>query len=318
MTVARYFIRRAPSTVVVLVLTSVVVFAILRLIPGDPAVILAGPDATPETVKAITIELGLDRSLPEQYGLWMRGLLTGQLGRSYIYGRPISQLIASHLVITVQLTLAAIVFADVVGFALGLLSSSAPWRRVRVLASGLTSIGYAVPPYVSGILLVLLFAIAIRILPATGYVSPLSDPVSGFKSFILPAACLGLPEAAVVARFLSASVLRSLNEDYIRTATAKGISWPRIVFRHAVPNALPPVITIATIQIGQMLGGAVIVEAIFAWPGLGQLIIQSFQNHDYLVVQDLILMAVVTFAVLQALGDVLHALADPRVRLEAQ
>jgi peptide/nickel transport system permease protein len=303
---------------VVLVLTSLVVFAILRLIPGNPAVILAGPDATPETVQAITAELGLDRPLPDQYRLWVTGLVTGQLGRSYIYGRPISQLIASHLVITLQLTLAATVFAGVVGFALGLLSSSAAWRRVRVLASGLTSVGYAVPPYVSGILLVLVFAITLPVLPATGYVSPIADSVNGFKSFILPAACLGLPEAAVVARFLAASVLRSLNEEYIETATAKGLSWPRIVFRHAVPNALPPVIAISMIQIGQMLGGAVVVEAIFAWPGLGQLIIQSFQNHDYLVVQDLILIAVVTFTVLQTVGDVLHTLTDPRVRLEVQ
>jgi peptide/nickel transport system permease protein len=314
--VLAYAARRIPSALVVLFLASIAIFAVLRLTPGSPAVVLAGPEADPATIASITHELGLDRPLPEQYALWLRGVVTGQMGQSYILGAPIATLIGRGLSNTAELTIAAMVLAIVIALAAGITGATTGSRAVKSLVVTFTTISFAVPTFISGVVLVLVFAVGLRVLPPGGHASLGSDPLGALRFLILPAVCLALPAAAVLARFLQTSLQQVLNEDFIRVARAKGLPWPQILVRHALPNAFPGVVTVLGIQFGQLLGGAVIVEAIFAWPGLGQLILQSFVSRDYLLVQDLVLLAVTVFIVLQTLTDLAHAALDPRLRLE--
>ncbi|MGP3942637.1 ABC transporter permease [Streptomyces sp. 6N106] len=312
----RYALRRVPSALVVLAIASVVVFGVLHLAPGDPAVLAAGPDASAKTVAAVRHQLGLDASLPRQYLSWLGGVLTGDLGESYVRGVPVATLIGNGLGNTLELTLGAIVLAVLLGGPAGLVLSVAKGRLIRGATAAATALAFAIPPYVSGVLLVMVFAITHRILPAGGHISLTADPEIGVQYLIMPALALALPAAAVLARFLSTSIRRVFDEDYIRIGTAKGLRRRRIVLCHALPNALPPVLTVLGIQIGQMLGGAIVVEAIFAWPGVGQLIIDSLKSSDYFVVQNLLLITVTVFVVLQTLTDLLHAAVDPRLRME--
>ncbi|NEW68937.1 ABC transporter permease [Streptomyces rapamycinicus] len=312
----RYALRRVPSALAVLAIASVVVFGVLHLAPGDPAVLAAGPDASAKTVSAVRHQLGLDASLPHQYLTWLGGVLTGDLGDSYVRGVPVATLIGNGLGNTLELTLGAIVLAVLLGGLAGLVLGVAKGRLVRGATAAATALAFAIPPYVSGVLLVMVFAITHRILPAGGHVSVLADPEIGVQYLIMPALALALPAAAVLARFLSTSIRRVFDEDYIRIGTAKGLRRRRIVLCHALPNALPPVLTVLGIQIGQMLGGAIVVEAIFAWPGVGQLIIDSLKSSDYFVVQNLLLITVTVFVVLQTVTDLLHAAVDPRLWME--
>jgi peptide/nickel transport system permease protein len=312
----RYTLRRVPSAVLVLFVASIAVFAVLHLAPGDPAALAAGPDATPSTVAAVRHQLGLDQPLPHQYLSWLGGVLTGHLGNSYVRHLPIATLIGNGAGNTLELAFGAIVLAIVLGGVAGLVLGVARNRVVQGGMAGLTAVAFAVPPYVSGVLFVLLFAVTVRLLPAGGHASLLADPEIGVQYLIMPALVLALPAAAVLARFLSTSIRQVFDEEFIRTGVAKGLSERRLALRHCLPNALPPVLTVLGIQIGQMLSGAIVVEAVFAWPGVGQLIIDSVKSNDYLVVQDLLLIAVAVFVVLQMVTDLLHAAVDPRVRLE--
>ncbi|MEU6284444.1 ABC transporter permease [Streptomyces sp. NPDC047028] len=312
----RYALRRVPSAVLVLCIASIVVFGVLHLAPGDPAAVAAGPDASPATIAAVRQQLGLDAPLPQQYLTWLGGVLSGDLGNSYVRGLPIATLIGNGLGNTVALAVGAVVLAVLLGAGAGLVLGTSRSKRARTVTGALTALAFAVPPYVSGVLMILLFAVTVRLLPAGGHQSLLSDPVIGLQYLAMPALTLALPAAAVIARFLATSVRQVYDEEFIRTGTAKGLSERRIVLRHALPNALPPVVTVLGIQIGQMLGGAIVVEAIFAWPGVGQLIVDSVKSSDLIVVQDLLLIAVGVFVVLQTLTDLVHAAIDPRLRLD--
>ena len=314
---ARYALRRLPSAILVLFVASILVFFVLRLAPGDPARTLAGPDASAEVVAAITIQLGLDQPLPTQYLLWLTGILTGNPGKSYILRAPISDLIGNSLWNTVVLASAAVVLALVVGGATGFALGTSRHRGVQTVVGGLNSLAFAMPTYVTGVLLVLLFAVTARILPAGGQGPGMDAPTVALRHLILPAVTLSLPTAAILARFLAASMRQTLDEDYVQTGIAKGLSPRRLVLRHVLPNSLPPVFTVLGLQIGQLLSGAIIVETIFAWPGLGQLLLQAVLTRDYLLTQDLLLMAVFVFVVVQVLTDLANAAIDPRVRLES-
>ncbi|MFF9839686.1 ABC transporter permease [Streptomyces sp. NPDC013740] len=313
---ARHLLRKIPSALLVLLLASVAVFALIRLVPGDPASSLAGPDASAETVAAIRARLGLDASPVGQYAHWLGGLVTGDLGPSYAIGGQTADLIGDGLGATVELTLGALLFVVVLGGAFGILGATArrPWLRGAVRIA--TTAALAVPPLVSGVLLVLLFAVLLGVLPPGGRVPILTAPDLGVQYLLLPALCLALPSAAVLGRYLKDGMERALTEDHIRTATAAGIAPRRILWRHALPGALPPVVTLLGMQTGHLLGGAVLVEAIFAWPGLGQLAEQALVRRDYPVVQDLLLLLVTVFVLVQLLTDLVHAWLDPRIRWE--
>ncbi|MFD0352580.1 ABC transporter permease [Streptomyces sp. NPDC127110] len=309
-----YLLKRVPSALLVLALASFVIFVILRLIPGDPATTLAGPDAGPAAVEAIRGRLGLDRPLLSQYVTWLGDLVHGDLGPSYAIGGEVSELIGQGLGRTVELTIGALVLVVVLGLALGLLGATGRGRGVRAAAQAVTTASLAVPPFVSGIVLVLVFAVGLRLLPAGGYRSVLDAPDIGLQYLLLPALCLALPSAAVLGRYLKDGLERALAEDYVRTATALGVSRRRIVWRHALPNALPPVVTVLGMQVGQLLSGAVLVEAVFAWPGLGMLAEQGVIRRDYPVVQALLLLLVAVFVAVQLLTDLVYAWLDPRIR----
>ncbi|MFD0275126.1 ABC transporter permease [Kitasatospora sp. NPDC127111] len=311
-----FLVKRLPSGLLVLLAASFLIFLILRLIPGDPATSLAGPDAGPETVAAVRARLGLDQPLLGQYLTWLGDLLTGDLGPSYAIGGQVADLIGDGLGSTVELTLGALVLVIVIALPLGVLGATVRRGPVAAAVRALTTAVLAVPPFVTGVLLVLVFAVTLRLLPPGGHESILDQPDIGLQYLLLPALCLALPSAAVLARYLKDGLERALAEDYVRTATALGIGRRRIVRLHALPNALPSAITVLGLQIGQLLGGAVLVEAIFAWPGLGQLAEQGVLRRDYPVVQDLLLLLVAGYVAVQLLTDLAYAWLDPRIRWE--
>jgi peptide/nickel transport system permease protein len=313
----RYALRRLPSAVLVLAVASVLVFAVPRLAKGDAADVLAGPDATPATVAAVRHDLGLDQSVFVQYVGWIRGLLTGDLGTSYVRQQPATEAIGAALGQTAALTLGAVAVAILLGGIAGVIIGVSRNRVLTKVVGAFVSLDFALPPYVSGVLFVLLFAVTVRLLPAGGYMPLAQDPEIAVQYMLMPAICLGLPAAAVLARFLAASVRQVQDEEFIQTGVAKGLRTRRLVWAHMIPNALPPVLTVLGIQIGQLLGGAIVVEAIFGWHGIGDLLVNSVLNRDYVLVQDLLLLAVAVFVVVQTLTDLAHAAVDPRVRLEA-
>lgn len=310
-----YIMRRVPSALLVLFVGSIIIFFVLRLIPGDPAVVLAGADADPATVDAIRTQLGLDKSLPEQYLLWIGGLLSGNPGRSYILRAPISDLIGASLANTGALALAAIVLALVFGGASGVFLGVARKRGLSTVVTFLNSFAFAVPPYVVGLFLALVFSVNLRVLPSVGNGPGLSDPIGMLPFLVLPAVTLAIPTGATLARFLAASMRQQREEEFVVAGIARGLLPVRLFRHHVLPNALPPVLTILGIQIAQLLAGAIIVEVIFAWPGVGQLILTSVQTRDFLLTQDLLLLAVTIFVLMQTLTDLAEAAVDPRVRL---
>ncbi|MGY4920508.1 ABC transporter permease [Streptomyces sp. 900116325] len=314
---ARHLLKRAVSLLVTLLVASVGIFGLLRLVPGSPAAAVAGPDATPAQIAAIDAALGLNRPLPIQYWTWLHGVLTGHLQHSYILNQPIGRLIGHGLGATVELTLSAAVIAVVLGLGIGVLAVTSRSRAVRTAANTVTTLALAVPPYASGTALIAVFAVAFPILPSGGHASLAQDPGIAVQYLVLPALCLALPVAAVLARFLADGLDKALGEDYIRTASSFGVRRHRLIVRHAMPNALAPLITVAGVQLGNLLAGSAIVEALFAWPGLGQLLIQSIISHDLLIVQDLLLFAVTVFVALQLLSDVARTWLDPRIALGA-
>ncbi|AGP29678.1 ABC transporter permease [Corynebacterium terpenotabidum] len=307
----RYLLSRLPAALGVIVVGTIIVFALLRLIPGDPAASLAGPDAPPETVAALRSQLGLDEPAVTQYLHWIGGLLTGDPGQSLVLGGSVASLLGAAVGNTLVLTGAALVLA----LLFTALFSVAP-EPVRTAFS---SLAVAVPNFVTGTVGLILVGVVWAILPAGGVPRNglLDDPWITAQYLLLPATCLALPVAATLTRYLADAVASELTQPYVTTATATGQSHRRILLTQVLPNALPPALTVLGMQIGQLLGGAVIVEFLFAWPGLGYLAQQAVTQRDYPVVQVLLLASVVTFVLIQLLTDLAHAALDPRIRLTA-
>jgi peptide/nickel transport system permease protein len=311
----RYLIRRIPSVLLVLVATSVIAFLLPRLVPGDPAAVVAGPDASPETIVAIRTELGLDRPLVTQYFDWIGGVLTGDLGQSLQFNRPVSELIGDRVVSTVELAVLAAIFLVVFGIGLGVLAGSARSRWARVLVEGTNTGLLAAPAFLVGLLFILVFGVAFRVLPTSGEVSVLEDPEIGIQYLLLPALALALPMSAGVARLVQTRILAVRQEDFVDLAVAKGVPPGRITRRHVLRNSLGPAVVLIGILSGVLLAGAVVIEAIFARNGLGQLAVSSAQSADYTVIQVLIVGAVFIAVVGQLLTEIVLAALDPRVRL---
>lgn len=313
----RYVLYRIPSLFLVVFASSVLIFGIIRFIPGDPATTLAGPDAPPEAVQAIRHELGLDRSIPSQYVHWLGQLVTFDLGRSYLVGGDIDTLVSESFGNTLMLTMTALLIAVLLGLVFGTLWAARGSRTLDAVLTAANAGAVAIPPFVTGVLLVLLFGVVIPILPVGGV------PPEGFfdrfditaQYLLMPAFCLALPVAAVLTRYLAENLRTELRQPYVTTAVALGIPRHRIVLLHALRNALPTSVTVLGIQTGNLLSGAVIVEAIFSWPGLGQLIGQAISRRDYPLVQILLLLSVVVFVAIQLITDVVHAYLDARVRI---
>lgn len=311
-----FLIRRIPSAVLVLFATSVLAFVLPRLAPGDPAAAVAGPDATAEQIAAVHKGLGLDRPLIVQYWHWSIGVLHGDFGTSYTTGRPVTTLLADRFGSTVQLALAAALLMIVIGVALGVAAGSSrrPWARS--LLDVTCTLLLATPAFLTGLLLALLLGVAWQILPVSGEVSLLADPEIGVQYLLLPALALALPQAASLARLIQSAMRQAYTEEYVQTAVAKGASPRRITLRHVLRNSLATALVSLGMRLGELLGGAIVVEAVFARNGLGSLAVSSSGHRDYLVIQALVLLAVTVAVLLQLLTEVGLSLLDPRIRLE--
>jgi peptide/nickel transport system permease protein len=312
--VARYALVRLVHLLPVLLVASIAVWLLIYLIPGDPALALLGPDVTPEQLQRARARMGLDQPWPVQYALWLGRVLEGDLGVSYLNGLPVRTMLAQRVPVTLQLTLGSLVVALLVAAPLGILSAVRPRSWIGRAAAGYNALAMAVPTFWLGILLVLLFGLYLRWLPTSGFVPIWEEPVRALRFLVLPAATLGAYVSAVLARFTRSALLETLGQDYVRTARAKGVGEPGVVGRHALKNALIPVVTVLGLQFGAFMGGAVITEAIFDYPGLGRMLLQAILTRDYTVVQGTILFVVSAFVVINLLTDLAYAFLDPRIR----
>lgn len=309
-----YAIRRLIQAVPVLVLSTVAVFLLLHLVPGDPALILAGSDASDEVIAAVRQDMGLDQPLPVQYGRWLAHVATGDFGQSYTSRLPVSGLIAQRIPATLELAFAAMLLVVLIGFPTGVLAAVKQRSPVDWLVSLFNGLAIAIPSFWFGILAILLFALVLGWLPPGGQVALTEDPVQGVRSLLLPALTLALHPAASLSRLVRASMLEVLHQDFVRTAHAKGLSQRIVIGRHALRNALVPVITVLGLQFGRLLGGAVVVESVFAWPGIGRLILDAIGNRDYAVVQAALLLLVLIFIGVNLLTDLMYGVFNPRIR----
>jgi peptide/nickel transport system permease protein len=310
-----FIVRRFTEAIPVLFLATIVIFLGLRMLPGDPAIILAGQDASPETLKAIREANGLDQPLPLQYVIWFKNIMHGDLGVSFFTKVPVAQLLAQRIPATLELGIAAMILSVLIGIPTGILAATQSRRMPDWFVSGFNGLAVAVPGFWLGILSILLFSLVLGWLPPGGHGDFFRDPGQELKFLLLPAITLALPFAAGLSRLVKGSMLEVLGDDYVRTARAKGVAEQGVVWHHAMRNALVPVATILGLQFGRLLGGAVITESVFSWPGLGRLIRDSIGNRDYSVVQACLLLLVVVFIVIKLLTDVAYGALDPRIRL---
>ncbi len=312
----RFLARKIPSVMVVALISSMIAFILPRFAPGDPAVAIAGSEATPEQLAAVRAELGLDQPLVLQYWDWLAGVFQGDLGMSLITKRPVSELILSGLESTLELTLLATILMITVGLVLGVLGGAKSTGLGRLLLDVVTTIFLATPPFLTGLILIVLLGIVTPILPVSGEVLLSEDFVEGLKYLILPALALAIPQGALVARLLQTTMTAMRNEDFVDLAKAKGVRPGLILRRHVLRNSWGPAVVAIGLRIGDLLAGAIVVEAIFARNGLGSLAVLSVQSRDYFVLQALILGAVIIAVVIQLLCEIILATLDPRIRLE--
>jgi peptide/nickel transport system permease protein len=291
------------------------VFLVIHLIPGDAAAVLAGPNATPEALAAIRKDMGLDQPLIVQYMVWVSHLLQGDLGRSTLSGQPIVKLLQARAPATIQLTVAAMVISLAIALPLGILSATHVRGRVEWFISTIQSLWLAIPNFWAGILAIIVFSLILRWLPPGGRVADGNNLGDSIKSLILPSVTLALYLAAGLSRFIKFNLLEVFFDDYVRTARAKGLNNTAVVYGHALRNALLPVITILGVQFASLLGGTVIIESVFSWPGVGGLMLDGIANRDYAVVQGGLLLLVMLFTLINLLVDLTYAWIDPRIRL---
>lgn len=312
---SRYLATRLASLVPILFGTSLVAFFLIRLVPGDPAVALLGLEADEAAIAAMRAKLALDQPLPVQYLHWLGNILTGDFGRSIQGGREVLPLLLGALGPTALLAAAALVVSLLIAIPAGIVAATRRNSAADYAASFIALCGLSLPSFWLGVLLILTFSIAIPILPASGYVSPLTDPVGHLTHLVLPAVTLGTALAAATMRMTRATMLEVLRADYVRTARAKGLPRARVVWGHALSNARIPIVTLVGIQLGQLLGGVVITETVFSWPGIGKLTVDAIFARDYPVVQGAVLITATLFVLINLLTDFIYTLLDPRVRL---
>ncbi|WP_448517781.1 ABC transporter permease [Pseudothermotoga sp.] len=301
----KFVVRRLLLLIPVVIGVSIVSFSIMHMIPGDPARIIAGEGATVEDIMSIRIKYGLDRPLIEQYFRFMKGVITNDL-RSIRTERPIITELLPRFANTAQLALVSIIISSVIGVTLGIVSAVKRNSWIDTFSMVFSLVGVSMPIFWLGILLIILFAVTLRWLPSGGK--------GGIEHLILPALTLGLATSAIIARMTRASVLEVLNQDYVRTVVAFGLPKRKIIYKYVLRNALIPVVTVIGLQFGYLLGGAVLTESVFGWPGLGRFVVDSIFSRDYIAVQVGIMMIATTFVLVNLVVDLVYALIDPRLR----
>lgn len=315
MTILRFLARRLAYSLVVLVGVLIVVFALAHLVPGDPVRIALGTRYTPEAYDALRHASGLDRPLPAQFLGYLGHAATGNLGVSFRSGDPVAQVLAERLPATVSLAVVGIVLALAIALPAGIYAASHEGRLSDVIVRVTSQFGVSVPDFWLGILLISLFSTTLGWLPTSGYRPLFDDPTGWLRHVILPGLTVGLVAAAIMTRYVRSAVLEVSAMGYVRTARSKGLP-PRVVtLRHVVRNALVPILTITGIQLATILGGVIVVEVVFAWPGLGRLVYLSVAARDYPVIQGAVLLIAVLFLAVNLVVDVLYAVVDPRIRL---
>ena len=305
--------RLVRQFVPVVVVASILIFALAELLPGDPAAIALGETATPEAVQAMRHEMGLDRPLPERYGRWLLDAFTGDFGRSTT-GKSVTDLISASAPPTLELAIVAFAFGNILGIVLGILAGIYRGGPIDVGIGVLTSLVIAIPSFVSGLLILLVFTVSVSWFPSAGRVSLLADPLEGAKYLVLPTLALGSAVAAVVSRFTRQSIVDVLTNDFIRTARAKGLSGRAVVIRHALKPSMLPVVTIIGLQLGGLIGGSIVIEQVFTRPGMGRLLIGAVNSKDYPTIQAITLLLVTTYILFNLITDLLYAWLDPRLR----
>lgn len=312
---ALWLARRCVASVLLLIFTSVVIFVVLRVIPGDPTSVKLGlPGVTEEQVQQLRHELGVDRPIIVQYAEWLGGAVRGDFGRSYFSDFPTSTLVGRATGPTLELALAAMLIVLLLAVPSSIVMVVKPHSLPSRILSAYASVSMAMPAFWLGLMLIIIFSVKLGWLPSRGYVSLLSNPVENLKYLILPAVTLAVVVSGPVIRFLYASLQEELGADYVRTATGKGLAWRGVAIRHALPNGLLPTLNFVGIMTGSLLGGVVIIEWVFGWPGLGALAVNSVSVRDYSVLQGVVLLASAAFIFTTLLVDVLTVFIDPRLR----
>lgn len=297
-----------------LAVASLVIFAVVEVIPGDPAAFMLGLNAEPEAVAALREELGLNGTLAQRYAAWAGGMLTGDFGTSYTYRVPVTELVAARLWVSLPLTIYALILSTAIAIPVGMIAAARRGRTTDVAVMGTTQLGIAVPNFWFAMILVLIFAIQLRWFSAGGFPGWDEGFWVSIKALTLPAIALALPQASILARVMRSSVLETLGQDYMRTARAKGLSERQAVTRHALRNAMIPVMTIIGLQFSFLLAGAIIIENVFFLPGLGRLIFQGITQRDLIVVESVVMLLVFSVILVTFLVDIAYAVIDPRLR----
>ena len=306
--------RRLLQLIPTLFLVSVMIFMLQQLLPGDPALVMAGEEKDPEVIEQIRKQYRLDQPLPVQYLYWIGGVLQGDLGESMRIKQPVASLIADKLPVTLQLATMAMGFALLIGIPAGILSAVKKGTAWDTAANVFALWGLSTPNFWLGILLIFLVSVQLGWLPASGWVSPFEDLGQSLATTVMPAFVLGNAIAAVLMRHTRSAMLQAMSADYVRTARAKGLRERAVVLRHALRNALTPVITLGALEFGTLLSGAVLTEQVFSVPGFGKLIVDAVFNRDYAVVQGVVLVTATVYVLLNLLADVLYVLVNPRLR----
>src|SRR3982750_2602548 len=311
----RFLIQRLATIVPTLLFVSMLIFGLQQLLPGDPAVILAGEERDPNVVAYLRAKLHLDQPLPVRYAYWIGGVVTGDLGESVRSQQPVLELIVQKLPVTIELALLAMTIALVIGIPAGVVSAVGRGTAWDYAANVFALWGLSTPNFWLGILMILLFSVQLGWLPASGYVSPFEDLRANLAAMIMPAFVLGNAIAAVLMRHTRSAMLQVLSSDYVRTARAKGLDERVVVLKHALRNALIPVITLGALGLGELLGGAVLTEQVFTIPGFGTLIVEAVFNRDYSVVQGVVLCTATAYLALNLLADLAYYLVNPRLKV---
>ncbi len=310
-----FLLKRLFTLIATLLAASVVVFWVLEVLPGNAAQMLMGPDAAPEAVLALARQLGLDQPPLQRYGAWISGLLTGDLGNSYVYSTPVLELVLERLMLTIPLAVMAMALTTVLALAVGVYAASRHNRLGDVGLMAATQVGMAIPNFWFAILLILLFSVQLRWFSAGGFPGWEDEGIlGGLKSLLLPAISLAVVQAAILARITRSAVLEVMREDFVRTARAKGLSASATLWRHVLRNALIPVVTVMGLQFANLLAGTIVVENVFYLPGLGRLIFQSIANRDLIVVRNCVMLLAAMVVIVNFAVDVLYAVIDPRVK----
>jgi peptide/nickel transport system permease protein len=309
--------RRLAGLVITLLVVSLVIFAVMDLLPGDPASIMLGTSASPETLAALRHELGLDQPLILRYGQWLAGVFSGNLGQSYTYGVPVAGLIFERLAVTLPLALMAIVLSVLIALPLGVLAASRRGGILDTIATIFSQVSIAVPAFWVALLLIILFSTTLGLMPSGGFPGWRSGFLPALQALVMPAVALALPQAGVLTRVARSAVLDTMHEDFARTALAKGLSRSTVLWRHIVPNALVPILTILGLQFTFLVAGAVLVENVFNLPGLGRLAFQALSQRDIIVMQDVVLFFAALVIVMNFIVDLSYLAIDPRMRKAA-